>query len=117
MRLDAASRLEVVRRYVDLCREHLGDDEQGRTRIRRFLTFHQDFFRRYRRGAGTDATNSDDPRSWGEPPADATEDWLCRGDVAAVQALCRWLVDGEPPVPPPPPEPDAPRAARLESLG
>ena len=110
-------RLEVVRRYVELCRAHFGDDEKGRGRIRRFLVFHQDFFRRYRRGAGVLATNSEDPRAWGLAPDGELEEWLCRGDVPAVEALCRWLVDGEDPVPPPPPEPDAPRAATLSALG
>jgi len=82
-----------------------------------FLVFHQDFFRRYRRGAGLLATNSDDPREWGLPPDGALEEWLCRGDVPAAEALCRWLVDGDPPVPPPPPEPNAPRAATLAAMG
>ena len=111
------ARLAVVRRYVELCRELFGDDEKGRARTRRFLVFHQDFFRRFRRGAGDGATNSEDPREWGEPPANDLEEWLCRADLTAVEALCRWLVDGEDPAPPPPAAPDAPRAVVLESLG
>ncbi len=110
-------RLAVVRRYAELCREYFGDDEKGRVRTRRFLVFHQDFFRRYRRGAGLDAVNSEDPREWGAPPDGELEEWLCRGDAAAVEPLCRWRVDGEAPVPPPPPEPDAPRAVKVEALG
>ncbi len=110
-------RLGVVRRYVELCREHFRDDEKGRARTRRFLVFHQDFFRRYRRGAGLDATNSEDPREWGLPPDGDLEEWLCRGDVAAAESLCRWLVDGEPPVPPPPPDPDARRAVSAPVSG
>jgi tRNA-dihydrouridine synthase 3 len=110
-------RLAVVRRYVELCREHFGDDEAGRRRIRRFLVFHQDFFRRYRRGAGLAATNSDDPRDWGESPADEIERWLCRGDLPAAEALCDWLVDGRAPVPPPAAEPDDPRAVKLAAFG
>jgi len=112
----AAGRLEVVRRYVDLCREHFGDDEKGRTRTRRFLTFHQDFFRRFRRGAAASAVNSEDPRSWGEEPQDDLEAWLCRADGPGVAALVRWLVDGEETVPPPL-EPDAPRAVTIAALG
>ncbi len=115
--LGPEERLAVVRRYVDLCRAHFRDDEKGRVRTRRFLVFHQDFFRRYRRGAGVLATNSDDPREWGLPPDGELEEWLCRGDLPAAEALCRWLVDEEPPVPPPPPEPNAPRAATLATLG
>ena len=85
--------------------------------MRRFLTFHQDFFCRYRRGAGADAVNSDDPRNWGEPPRDDLERWLCRADRSAVEALCRWLVDGRPPEAPAPAEPDAPRAVKPSALG
>ncbi len=110
-------RLAVVRRYIELCRELFGHDEKGTVRTRRFLVFHQDFFRRYRRRPGVEATNSEDPSAWGDAPADELEDWLCRGDVDAVDALGSWLVDGEEPVPPPPPPPDARRAVVLDSLG
>ena len=114
---DAEARLAMVRRYVELCREAFRDDEKGRVRSRRFLTFHQDFFRRYRRNAGLEAVNADDPRGWGEDPEGGLETWLCRGDVEAVDALARWLVDGETPVPPPPAEPDAPRAVKVAAAG
>lgn len=110
-------RLAVIRRYVELCLEHLRDDEKGRTRARRFLVFHQDFFRRYRRGAGLDAVNAEDPREWGMEPEGELESWLCRGDAPAVEALCRWLVDREEPVPPPPPDADAARAVKLAVFG
>ena len=109
-------RLGVVRRYVELCREHFRDDDKGRARTKRFLVFHQDFFRRYRRGAAPDAATSDDPRTWGEDPANDLEDWLCRSDLAGVTALARWLVDGEN-VAPPPADPDGVRAVKLAALG
>ncbi len=115
--LTPVERLAVVKRYVDLCRELLGNDDRGRVRIRRFLTFHQDFFCRYRRGAGVDAVNSEDSRDWGEPPRDDLESWLCRNDRAAVEALCRWLVDGGPPEAPPPAGPDSARAVKPSALG
>ncbi len=114
---DVAGRLAIVRRYVELCREHFRDDEQGRRRTRRFLVFHQDFFRRYRRGAADGAVNSDDPRDWGEPPADALEAWLCRADLPAVDALCDWLVDGGPCRPPQPALDGAPRAVKTPAYG
>ena len=115
--LDPSERLAVLQRYVELCREHFGDDEFGRRRTRRFLVFHQDFFRRYRRNAAEDAVNSDDPRNWGESPVDELESWLCRADVEAVEALCDWLVDDEPPAPPPPPDTHARRAVRTPAYG
>jgi tRNA-dihydrouridine synthase 3 len=114
---DAPGRLDVVRRYVELCREHFGDDERGRRRTRRFLVFHQDFFRRFRRGAGNGAVNADDPRDWGEPPADELEAWLCRADLAAAEALCDWLVDGGSCRPPAAADSDAPRAVRVAVYG
>jgi tRNA-dihydrouridine synthase 3 len=114
---DPEGRLAVLRRYVELCREHFGDDERGRKRTRRFLVFHQDFFRRFRRGAGEDAVNSDDPREWGEPPAGELETWLCRADLAAAQALCDWLVDGQDCRPPDPAPEGAPRAVRTAAYG
>jgi tRNA-dihydrouridine synthase 3 len=110
-------RLAVLRRYVELCRELLRDDEKGRRRTRRFLVFHQDFFRRYRRGARPAGVNSDDPRDWGEPPRDALETWLCRGDLNAVEALCDWLVDDGPQQDPPPPAPGDPRAVQVDVYG
>ena len=109
-------RLGVIRRYVELCRTHFRDDEKGRTRTRRFLVFHQDFFRRYRRGAGADAVNADDPRSYGDEPEGGLESWLCRSDLPGVTALVRWLVDGEE-VEPPPLEPEAVRAVKVAALG
>ena len=115
--LTTDERVAVVRRYVELCRELFGHDERGTKRSKRFFVFHQDFFRRYRRRAGLHATNSEDPQEWGEAPADEIEEWLCRGDLDAVDALARWLVDGEAPVPPPPAPPDARRAVELASLG
>jgi tRNA-dihydrouridine synthase 3 len=114
--LDPEERLAVVRRYVDICREHFGDDEKGRSRTRRFLVFHQDFFRRYRRGAAADAVNADDPRSWGHAPESDLEAWLCRSDLPGVTALVRWLVDGDETAPPPLTD-DAPRAVEVAALG
>ncbi len=113
--LDPQERLAVIRRYVDLCRGHFRDDEKGRARTRRFLVFHQDFFRRYRRYA-ISAGGSDDPReALGEPENDL-DAWLRRSDLPGVTALTRWLVDGEE-VEPPPLIPDAPRAVDVAALG
>lgn len=113
---DADQRVAIIRRYVELCREHFGDDQRGRQRTRRFLVFHQDFFRRYRRGAGLEATNSEDPREWGAAPEGPLEQWLGRGDLDAAEALCNWLVEEQDPVAPEPVT-DTPRAVKVEIYG
>lgn len=100
--LSAEERLQIIKRYVELCREHFRDDEKGRKRIKKFLIFHQDFFRRYR----------PEMTSEGE-----LEGWLRRADIAAAEALYDWLVEGAPAEPPPPAEADAPRAVKVESNG
>lgn len=114
---NSEERLAVVRRYVELCAETFGSDDLGRRRTRRFLTFHQDFFSRYRAGASADAVNADDPRSWGQVPEDDLGAWLCRADSAASEALADWLVDGGPCVPPAAAAPDSPRAVKATVLG
>ena len=114
---DPAARLAVVRRYVELCREHFGDDEHGRARTRRFLVFHQDFFRRFRPEGDGRGVNADDPREWGGEPRNDVEQWLCRGDLEAAEALCRWLVDGGPAEPPPPAGPETIRAVDAPAYG
>lgn len=113
---DGEQRLAVLRRYVELCRDHFGDDEKGRRRTRRFLGFHQDFFHRFRRAAPAAAVNSDDARDWGAPPDDELEAWLCRADLAATEALADWLVDGRE-CSPPPPAPSSPRAVKTRAYG
>jgi tRNA-dihydrouridine synthase 3 len=115
--MDAEGRLAVLRRFVELCLELLGDDERGRDRTRRFLTFHQDFFSRYRRGGREEGVNDDDPRNWGVAPEGDLETWLCRNDTEGVEALADWLVDGGPAEPPPPPAPDARRAVKVAAAG
>jgi hypothetical protein len=63
-----------------------------------------------------DAVNADDPRAWGAEPEPGLEAWLCRGDLPAVDALCRWLVDGEA-TEPPLADSDAPRAVTVAANG
>jgi tRNA-dihydrouridine synthase 3 len=113
---DSEARLSVLKRYVELCLETLGDDELGRRRTRRFLGFHQDFFYRYRRGARAIAVNSDDPREWGAEPENELESWLCRADTDAINSLCDWLIDGHDPVPPPQPVQPS-RAFKVKAYG
>ncbi|MDH3590683.1 MAG: tRNA-dihydrouridine synthase family protein, partial [Planctomycetota bacterium] len=114
---DADRRVALLQRYVELCFETLGSDERGRQRARRFLTFHQDFFARYRRDHDPVSANSQDSRDWGTPPEGPLESWLCRNDAAASEALADWLVDGNDPEPPAPPTDDAVRAVKLRAAG
>jgi tRNA-dihydrouridine synthase 3 len=114
---DVEGRLAMIRRYIELCFEHFGDDEHGRRRTRQFLVFHQDFFRRYRLGSPAEAVNSDDPRNWGVEPAGELESWLCRADVQASERLADWLVDGAPAVAPDAVPEDARRAVRVREAG
>ena len=44
----AEERFAVLWRFVELLRDHFGDDERGRTRTLRFLPWHLGFFCRYR---------------------------------------------------------------------
>jgi len=112
---DSTARVKVLRRYVELCLELHGEDDWGKQRTRRFLSFHQDFFRRYWRQSESDDAAHHDPRACGEP-ADDLERWLCRGDLAAVEALCDWLIDDGPDHPPAL-DPTAPRAVTMSSYG
>ena len=69
-------RLAVLRRYVELCREHFGDDASRAARgIRRFSRLSSGFLPPLSsRFAGGDAVNSDDPQGMGAtPPADDLE--------------------------------------------
>lgn len=45
--ISAAERVAMGRRYVDLCKEHWGEDERGLANVRRFLLWHLDFWYRY----------------------------------------------------------------------
>jgi tRNA-dihydrouridine synthase 3 len=45
--LDPAARMEIYARYVTLAREHFGDGERGRARVREFLRWHAGFWCRY----------------------------------------------------------------------
>ncbi len=44
----AEERLGVIWRFLAFLREHFGDDTRGRDRVLQFLTWHLDFFSRYR---------------------------------------------------------------------
>ena len=105
-------RMGLLRRYVELAREHFGGDARGLERVRFFLDWHLDFFTRWappRPGAPRFRLQERHP---GFEPADEAEAILARDDRAARDYLVRLLVDGPEasgPIPDPPPA-DAPRA-------
>ena len=107
-------RMAILRRYVELAREHFGEDERGLKKVRFFLDWHLDFFTRWvPRLPGLPAFQIQE-RHPGFEPRDDDEAMLARDDQLARDYLVRLLVDGpEAAGPPPgPPDPDAPRAGR-----
>ena len=87
-------RLAIYRRYVDLAREHWGDDEHGRARIAEFATWHFGFWSRYvpQRADGSFPTmQGRDSRDFGRTPLEAL---LARGDAAAHAWLTSRLIEG-----------------------
>ena len=113
----AEERLTMLRRYVELCFETFKQDDWGRANTRRFLTFHQDFFARYRRGIDPSTTASDEARQPGLPPEPGLESWLSRRDLIGMETLADWLIDGKEASPPPPETTGAERAVRLPAAG
>ena len=82
-------RLAIYRRYVDLAREHWGEDEHGLTRVREFVAWHLGFWCRYapRRADGTwPGMQTREPAAFARSPLEAV---LARGDEAAIA----WLAD------------------------
>lgn len=45
--ITAEERLAIYRRYIELAREHWGDDAHGLERVRQFVRWHIDFWHRY----------------------------------------------------------------------
>ena len=88
-------RVALYRRYVALATAHWGADEHGLTRVRTFVRWHADFWRRYepQRADGTFPTMQrreavHGPRS----PLDAL---LARGDNAALDYVTDRLVQAD----------------------
>ncbi len=87
--VSAEDRLAIYRRYVDLAREHWGDDEHGLTRAREFVRWHLGFWCRYapRRADGSwPGMQVREPMIFARSPLEAL---LARGDDAALD----WLAD------------------------
>jgi tRNA-dihydrouridine synthase 3 len=89
-------RVAIYRRYVTLAKAHWGADEHGLTRVRTFVRWHVDFWRRYepRRDDGTfpSMQRRDDAIREMTP----LEALLARGDDAGMDYVTdRLVADGE----------------------
>ena len=87
--ISADERLAIYRRYVELAREHWGEDEHGLTRVREFLVWHLGFWCRYapRRADGTwPGMQIREPLGFARSPLEAL---FARGDEAALG----WVAD------------------------
>jgi tRNA-dihydrouridine synthase 3 len=85
----ADERLAIYRRYVELAREHWGEDEHGLTRVREFLVWHLGFWCRYapRRADGSwPGMQSRESSAFARSPLEVL---LARGDEAALG----WVAD------------------------
>jgi tRNA-dihydrouridine synthase 3 len=112
--ISADERLAIYRRYVELAREHWGDDEHGLTRVREFVVWHLGFWCRYapRRADGTwPGMQTREAAAFARSPLEAL---LARGDQEALQWLADRLVcrDGVDPA-----EAPAPAARPVDAVG
>jgi tRNA-dihydrouridine synthase 3 len=85
-------RLAMYRRYVDLAREHWGEDEHGLSRVREFLAWHLGFWCRYapRRADGSwPGMQTRESAAFARSPLEAL---LARGDEAAITWLAGRLL-------------------------
>jgi len=93
--ITADERLGIYGRYVDLAREHWGEDDHGLTRVREFLRWHLGFWCRYapRRADGTwPGLQTRESMTFVRSPLEAL---LARGDDAALDWLADRLVGRE----------------------
>jgi len=113
--ITAEERMTLYRRYVDLAKEHWGDDEHGLTRLREFLRWHVGFWCRYvpRRSDGSwpsmQTREATDPRS-------DLEALLSRTDEAAQDYVTDELIAGGDLSMPPAPGPAVDTARTSEAI-
>jgi len=94
--IGADERVTIYRRYVTLAKEHWGDDDHGRQRLRQFLKWHVGFWCRYapRRADGTWPTMQQRESSF--VPRTPLESLLARADDAAIDYVTDELLnDGD----------------------
>ena len=90
-------RWAVMRRYVDFALEHFGDDEKGRGRARRFVTWHLRFWHRWRPYTEADfrahAPESLIQKREAEIAGDPEEMLLASGEETDHEVVWQRLVD------------------------
>ena len=82
-------RLAIYRRYVDLAREHWGEDEHGLTRVGEFVAWHLGFWCRYAPRRADLTWPGMQTREGAAFARSPLESLLARGDEAAIA----WLAD------------------------
>lgn len=94
--LTPAQRLGLLRAYRDLAIEHFGDDGHGLARVEEFLTWHLDFFNRYRPVPSEGFTPGDHPliqtRPGRAPVTEGNEALLYSTDQEDRIRLARMLL-------------------------
>jgi tRNA-dihydrouridine synthase 3 len=91
--ITAEERLGLYRRYVALAREHWGDDEYGRTRLREFLRWHVGFWCRYAPQRPDGSWPSMQTRESAFVPRSPLEALLARSDDPAIDYVTDQLLD------------------------
>jgi tRNA-dihydrouridine synthase 3 len=91
--ITADERVAIYRRYVALAKEHWGDDEHGRSRLREFLRWHVGFWVRYapRRPDGSWPTMQERESTF--EPRSPLETLLARTDEAAAEFITDELLN------------------------
>jgi tRNA-dihydrouridine synthase 3 len=112
--LSAEERWAVYGRYVELGREHFGDDERGTKRLRGFLEWHFGFWCRYvpRRADGGYPRMQEREETF--PARSEFEALLARNDAPALSYLADCLLAGR--VPDSPPAPGGAEAAERSEV-
>jgi tRNA-dihydrouridine synthase 3 len=90
----AEERLEAMRRWARLAIAHWGADEHGARRVRQFLEFHVDWWRRY---VPEDAERTGENTMQGRAafaPRDELEAVLLASDEEGIARACRAVLEG-----------------------
>ncbi len=101
--ITAEERVTIYRRYVALAKEHWGDDEHGRTRVREFLEWHVGFWVRYAPQRADGGWPTMQQRESAFEPRSPLEALLARTDGTAVTFITDALLNEAPLDDAPPP--------------